>query len=109
MVAMKGTAGGTGMVIEFAGPVIRNLTMESRMALCNMSIEAGARAGLIAPDAVTLSYVRGKSLAPKSDHWWEAKRYWINLYSDADACFDKVVTINASQVVPTVTRSTSLE
>ncbi|KAI4262188.1 MAG: hypothetical protein L6R42_002629 [Xanthoria sp. 1 TBL-2021] len=102
-------AGGTGMVIEFAGSVIRQLTMESRMALCNMSIEAGARAGLIAPDAVTLNYVRGKSLAPKSGHWLEANRYWVNLYSDVDACFDKIVAINASQVVPTVTWWTSPE
>ncbi|KAL8980477.1 MAG: hypothetical protein Q9205_004446 [Flavoplaca limonia] len=104
-----GTAGGTGMVIEFAGPVIRNMSMESRMALCNMSIEAGARAGLIAPDAVTLNYVRGKSLAPKSNHWPEAKRYWMSLYSDADACFDKIVAIDGSQVVPSVTWGTSPE
>ncbi|KAI4239376.1 MAG: hypothetical protein LQ349_000439 [Xanthoria aureola] len=104
-----GTAGGTGMVIEFAGSVIRNLTMESRMALCNMSIEAGARAGLIAPDAVTLNYIQGKLLAPKSDHWLEAKRYWMNLYSDVDASFDKTVAIDANQIVPTVTWGTSPE
>ncbi|KAL8836823.1 MAG: hypothetical protein Q9176_006056 [Flavoplaca citrina] len=109
MTATTGTAGGTGMVIEFAGPVIRNMSMESRMALCNMSIEAGARAGLIAPDAVTLNYVRGKSLAPKSNHWPEAKRYWMSLYSDADACFDKIVAIDGSQVVPSVTWGTSPE
>lgn len=83
--------------------------MESRMALCNMSIEAGARAGLIAPDATTLEYVRGKLLAPKFNHWTEAESYWKDLYSDIDASFDKVVAINASQVAPTVTWGTSPE
>ncbi|KAI4254516.1 MAG: hypothetical protein LQ352_003050 [Teloschistes flavicans] len=104
-----GTAGGTGMVIEFAGSVIRNLTMESRMALCNMTIEAGARAGLIAPDTVTFEYIRRRSLAPKSEHWLEAKRYWMNLHSDVDASFEKILVINANQVAPTVTWGTSPE
>ena len=97
------------MVIEYAGPVISKFTMESRMALCNMSVEAGAKAGLIAPDATTFEYVREKLLAPKSERWTEAERYWKSLYSDVDACFDKIVVINANQVVPTVTWGTSPE
>lgn len=97
------------MVIEFAGPVIKNLSMESRMSLCNMTIEAGARAGLIAPDDTTLEYVKGRILAPKSAEWEEARKYWQDLRSDPGAHFDRDVTIDAAQVVPTVTWGTSPE
>ncbi|KAF2802756.1 uncharacterized protein BDZ99DRAFT_550654 [Mytilinidion resinicola] len=104
-----GTAGGTGMVIEFAGPVIRKLSMESRMALCNMSIEAGARAGLIAPDETTFEYVKGRPLAPTGGQWEEVLKYWEQLYSDPGAHFDKTVHIDATAVMPTVTWGTSPE
>ncbi|KAF2495011.1 hypothetical protein BU16DRAFT_590310 [Lophium mytilinum] len=104
-----GTAGGTGMVIEFAGPVIRNMSMESRMALCNMSIEAGARAGLIAPDEMTFEYVKGRPLAPTGPQWKDALKYWKHLYSDPGALFDKTVRIDATAVMPTVTWGTSPE
>ncbi|KAJ4293445.1 hypothetical protein N0V90_008728 [Kalmusia sp. IMI 367209] len=103
-----GTAGGTGSVIEFSGPVIEGLSMESRMSLCNMSIEAGARAGLIAPDEITLAYIKGREMAP-SQTWAAAEAYWRTLYTDVGAVFDKVVHINADQVAHTVTWGTSPE
>ncbi|KAF2448841.1 hypothetical protein P171DRAFT_220222 [Karstenula rhodostoma CBS 690.94] len=103
-----GTAGGTGSVIEFSGPVIKDLSMESRMSLCNMSIEAGAKAGLIAPDEKTLAYVKGREMAP-SKTWDMAEAYWKTLRTDAGAVFDKVVEINAGNVTPTVTWGTSPE
>ena len=104
-----GTAGGTGHVIEYAGQAIRDLSMEARMTVCNMSIEAGARAGLIAPDETTFAYVKGRPMAPKAGQWEQAVAYWESLRSDADATYDKEVTINASNIVPQVTWGTSPE
>ena len=84
-----GTAGGTGYTIEFAGSAIRDLTMEGRMTVCNMVIEAGARAGLVAVDDVTLEYVKGRPYAPQGVEWEQAVRYWRTLHSDAGAHFDR--------------------
>ena len=102
-----GTAGGTGYVIEFAGEVIRNLSMEERMTICNMTIEAGARAGLIAPDQKTFDYLKGKPKSPKGNNWDKALEFWKTLYSDKDAKFDKEVDINAGDIEPLVTWGTS--
>ena len=102
-----GTAGGTGYVIEFAGEVIRNLGMEERMTICNMTIEAGAKAGLIAPDQKTFDYLKGKPKSPKEDNWNKALTFWQTLYSDLDSKFDKEITINASDIEPLVTWGTS--
>ena len=102
-----GTAGGTGYVIEFAGEVIRNLSMEERMTVCNMTIEAGARAGLIAPDQKTFDYLEGKPKSPKGENWDKALAYWKTLNSDKDAKFDKEVNINAGDIEPLVTWGTS--
>nr|AET79175.1 3-isopropylmalate dehydratase [Claviceps fusiformis] len=106
-----GTAGGTGAVIEFCGPVIRGLSMEARMSICNMSIEGGARAGMVAPDEITFEYLRGRPLAPKygSDEWNKAVAYWKALRSDPDAKYDIDVFIDAKDIVPTVTWGTSPE
>jgi len=104
-----GTAGGTGYAIEFAGSAIRALSMEGRMTLCNMAIEAGARAGMIAVDDTTIEYVRGRPFAPKGKLWDRAVAYWRTLKSDEDAHFDKVVTLEAAQVKPQVTWGTSPE
>jgi 3-isopropylmalate/(R)-2-methylmalate dehydratase large subunit len=104
-----GTAGGTGYTIEFAGSAIRALSMEGRMTVCNMAIEAGARAGLVAVDEKTIEYVRGKPLAPSGVEWEQAVAYWKTLRSDPDAKFDAVVELDASQVVPQVTWGTSPE
>jgi 3-isopropylmalate/(R)-2-methylmalate dehydratase large subunit len=104
-----GTAGGTGHVIEYAGQAVRDLSMESRMTVCNMSIEAGARAGLIAPDETTYEYVKGRPMAPKGGQWEQALAYWKSLPSDEGATYDKEVTINASDIVPQVTWGTSPE
>jgi len=104
-----GTAGGTGHVIEFAGDAIRALSMEGRMTVCNMSIEAGARAGLIAPDETTFEYIRNKPRAPKNDILQQAIAYWKTLHSDENAYFDKIVTIDASSLEPTVTWGSSPE
>ncbi|MEK9947347.1 MAG: 3-isopropylmalate dehydratase large subunit [Alphaproteobacteria bacterium] len=104
-----GTAGGTGHVIEYAGQAVRDLSMESRMTVCNMSIEAGARAGLIAPDETTFEYVKGRPMAPKGGQWEQAVAYWQSLPSDEGATYDKEVTINASDIVPQVTWGTSPE
>ena len=102
-----GTAGGTGYVIEFAGEVIRNLSMEERMTVCNMTIEAGARAGLIAPDQKTFDYLRGKPKSPKAENWDKALEFWKTLNSDKDAKFDKEININADDIEPLVTWGTS--
>ena len=102
-----GTAGGTGYVIEFAGEVIRNLSVEERMTVCNMTIEAGARAGLIAPDQKTFDYLKGKPKSPKNDKWDKALAFWKTLYSDKDATFEKEVNINGSEIEPLVTWGTS--
>lgn len=104
-----GTAGGTGYTIEFAGSAIRGLSMEGRMTVCNMAIEAGARAGMVAPDEKTFEYVKGRTLAPKGVEWEQAVAYWKTLFSDPDAKFDTVVTLDAAQIVPQVTWGTSPE
>ena len=104
-----GTAGGTGHVIEYDGPAIRALSMEGRMTVCNMSIEAGARAGLIAPDDVTFDYIEGRPMAPKAGQWETALAYWKSLPSDAGATYDKEVTLNAADIEPQVTWGTSPE
>ena len=102
-----GTAGGTGFVIEFAGNVIRNLSMEERMTICNMTIEGGARAGLIQPDEKTFKYLKDKPMSPKKEKWNKALDYWANLKSDSNCKFDKEVIINGNDVVPQVTWGTS--
>jgi len=102
-----GTAGGTGYVIEFAGEVIRNLSMEERMTVCNMTIEGGARAGLIAPDQKTFDYLKGKPKSPKKENWDKALAFWKTLYSDKDCKFDKEINIDANEIEPLVTWGTS--
>lgn len=109
IVGKTGTAGGTGYVIEFAGDTIVNLSMEGRMTLCNMAIEAGARAGLIAPDQTTFDYLEGKEFAPKGADWDSAVAYWKTLPSDQDAKFDKVISLKAEDIAPQVTWGTSPE
>jgi 3-isopropylmalate/(R)-2-methylmalate dehydratase large subunit len=104
-----GTAGGTGYTIEFAGSAIRALSMEGRMTVCNMAIEAGARAGLVAVDAKTIDYVKGRPMAPAGVEWDQAVAYWQTLQSDPDARFDSVVELDASRIVPQVTWGTSPE
>jgi 3-isopropylmalate/(R)-2-methylmalate dehydratase large subunit len=104
-----GTAGGTGHVIEYAGDVISSFSMEGRMTVCNMSIEAGARAGMIAPDAKTFDYLKGRPKAPKGAAWDAAMRYWETLHSDPGAHFDSVVTLDATNLPPIVTWGTSPE
>ncbi|MBT1452411.1 3-isopropylmalate dehydratase large subunit [Glaciecola sp. XM2] len=102
-----GHAGATGHVIEYAGSAIRDLSMEQRMTICNMSIEAGAKAGLIAPDEKTFAYIEGKEHAPKGEKWQQALAYWKTLYSDDDAVFDTVVNLVAEDIVPQVTWGTN--
>jgi 3-isopropylmalate/(R)-2-methylmalate dehydratase large subunit len=104
-----GTAGGTGHAIEFAGSVIRGLSMEGRMTLCNMAIEAGARAGMVAVDDVTLRYLEGRPYAPKGAQWQAAVAYWRTLHSDEGARFDQKVTLDAGTFEPLVTWGTSPE
>jgi 3-isopropylmalate/(R)-2-methylmalate dehydratase large subunit len=104
-----GTAGGTGYTIEFAGTAVRALSMEGRMTVCNMAIEGGARAGLVAVDEKTIAYVKGRPLSPTGVEWDQAAAYWKTLHSDADAHFDAVVDIDASQIAPHVTWGTSPE
>ncbi|MFA6386079.1 MAG: 3-isopropylmalate dehydratase large subunit, partial [Candidatus Paceibacterota bacterium] len=104
-----GTAGGNGYTIEFAGSAIRALSMEGRMTVCNMAIEAGARAGLVAVDEVTIDYYRNRPLSPKGNDWFMAERMWQRLHSDADAVFDKVVELDAASIKPQVTWGTSPE
>ena len=102
-----GTAGGTGYVVEFAGAVIRNLSMEERMTVCNMTIEAGARAGLIAPDEKTFDYLKNKSMSPKGEDWLKAVKFWQTLYSDKECKFDKEINIDGKDIEPLVTWGTS--
>ncbi len=104
-----GTAGGTGCAMEFAGSAIRALSMEGRMTLCNMAIEAGARAGLVAVDQTTIDYVKGRPYAPKGDQWEKAVAYWNTLHSDPDAVFDFTVELDAAEIKPQVTWGTSPE
>jgi 3-isopropylmalate/(R)-2-methylmalate dehydratase large subunit len=107
IIAEIGTDGATGHVIEYAGRAVRELSMEGRMTLCNMSIESGARAGMVAPDEVTFDYLEGRPFAPQGAAWDEALRYWQTLKSDEDARFDRVVEIDASSLAPFVTWGTS--
>ena len=109
IIGVIGTAGGTGHVIEYAGEAIRNFSMEGRMTICNMSIEAGARAGMIAPDEKTFAYLKGRPMAPQGEAWEEALAWWKTLPSDEGAHYDKEITINAKDIVPTVTWGTSPE
>ena len=104
-----GTAGGTGYTIEFGGAAIRALSMEGRMTVCNMAIEAGARAGLVAVDDKTIAYVKGRPFTPTGVEWEQAAAYWSTLQSDADAVFDAVVELDAAQIIPQVTWGTSPE
>ena len=109
IIGVIGTAGGTGCTIEFAGEAITGLSMEGRMTVCNMTIEAGARAGLIACDQTTLDYIVGRPFAPEGDLWDQAVEFWSDLYSDDDAVFDHEVVINAAEIAPQVTWGTSPE
>jgi len=109
IIGVLGTAGGTGYVIEYTGSAIRSLSMEGRMTLCNMSIEAGARAGLVAPDETTFAYLRDKPRAPKGEAWDKAVAYWRTLPSDAGARYDKEIRLNAADIAPTLTWGTSPE
>ena len=109
LIGKIGTAGGTGYAIEFAGPAIESLSIEGRMTLCNMAIEAGARAGMIAVDQTTIDYLRGRTFAPKGDLWDQAVSYWRSLRSDPGAIFDLMVTLNGSELIPQVTWGTSPE
>ncbi|MCA3598041.1 MAG: 3-isopropylmalate dehydratase large subunit [Methylobacterium sp.] len=104
-----GTAGGTGSVIEFSGSAIRDLTMEGRMTVCNMTIEGGARAGLIAPDEKTFAYLKDRPKAPKGAHWEQALKFWETLKTDEGAHFDRVVTLDANNLPPIVSWGTSPE
>lgn len=109
VIGVIGTAGGTGCVLEFCGSVIRGLSIEARMSICNMSIEGGARAGMVAPDETTFEYLKGRPLAPKYDstEWKKAVNYWSSLASDEDAVYDKNIFINAKDIVPTISWGTS--
>ncbi|MCC8997543.1 MAG: 3-isopropylmalate dehydratase large subunit [Nitrosomonas sp.] len=104
-----GTAGGTGYAIEFAGSAIRELSMEGRMTLCNMAIEAGARAGMVAVDDTTINYIKGRPFAPQGEMWERAVTYWKTLHSEPEAVFDRTVTLDAAQIKPQVTWGTSPE
>ncbi|HNQ92463.1 MAG TPA: 3-isopropylmalate dehydratase large subunit, partial [Alphaproteobacteria bacterium] len=107
IIGLIGTAGGTGYVLEYAGPAIRSLSMEGRMTICNMSIEAGARAGLIAPDETTFEYLKGRPMAPQGGDWDKAVAWWRTLPTDEGATFDKEIHIDAQDIAPTVTWGTS--
>src|SRR6056297_240421 len=109
VIGETGTAGGTGYVIEYCGEAIRDLSMEGRMTVCNMAIEGGARAGLIAPDEKTFEYIKGRPHSPKAAQWEAAMNWWKTLYSDDDAHWDKVVTIKGEDIAPVVTWGTSPE
>jgi 3-isopropylmalate/(R)-2-methylmalate dehydratase large subunit len=109
VIGATGTAGGTGYVIEYCGEAIRDLSMEGRMTVCNMAIEGGARAGLIAPDETTFEYVKGRPHAPKGAQWEAALAWWKTLYTDEDATFDKVLTLKGEDIAPVVTWGTSPE
>ena len=104
-----GTAGGTGYTIEFAGDAVQALSIEGRMTVCNMAIEAGARAGIVAVDDLTIEYLEGRPFAPKGEQWEQAVSAWRDLHSDADAEFDKVVELEGSEIEPQVSWGTSPE
>src|SRR5204862_8005442 len=103
LIGKIGTAGATGHVIEYTGDAVRALSMEERMTVCNMSIEAGARAGMIAPDAITFAYVEGRPYAPKGTQWDKALEYWKTLPSDPNAVFDREVEVDGAAIAPKVT------
>ena len=107
IIGQIGTAGGTGYVIEYSGEAISNLSMEGRMTICNMSIEAGARAGLIAPDEKTFEYIKGRPYAPSGDNWDKAISFWKSLPSDDGAKYDKEIVIDAKDISPQITWGTS--
>lgn len=107
IIAKISAAGGTGYFIEYAGSAIRSLSMEARMTICNMSIEMGARGGLIAPDQTTFDYVNGREFAPKDAEWEKSLAYWKTLYSDDDATFDSVLTFDAADIQPMITYGTN--
>ncbi|NDU86412.1 MAG: 3-isopropylmalate dehydratase large subunit [Ferrovum sp.] len=109
IIGHMGTAGGTGYAMEFAGPVIRALSMEGRMTLCNMAIEAGARTGMVAVDDVTIDYLQGRPFAPQGKHWEQAVAYWHTLHSDEGAEFDREVRLQGADIEPLVTWGTSPE
>ena len=109
VIGATGTAGGTGYVIEYCGEAIRDLSMEGRMTVCNMAIEGGARAGLIAPDEKTFEYCKGRPHAPKGAAWEQAIEYWKTLFTDESAYFDKIIEINGEDIAPVVTWGTSPE
>ena len=109
IIGQIGTAGGNGHVIEYAGTSLKPLSMESRMTICNMSIEAGARAGLIAPDQITFDYIKGRPYAPSNENWEKAIEYWSSLPSDQDAFYDNELIINSDEIDPMVTWGTSPE
>ena len=109
LIGRIGTAGGTGYAIEFGGQAIRALSMEGRMTVCNMAIEAGARVGFVAADEATIAYLKGLSFSPKGEDWDKAVAYWRTLVSDADASFDAVIELDAGRIVPQVTWGTSPE
>ena len=109
VIAELGTAGGTGHAIEYAGEAIRSLSMEGRMTLCNLTIEAGARSGMVSPDDITFAYIKGRPYAPSSDDWDRAVAYWRSLATDPDAVFDQEVVIKGSDIAPRVTWGTSPE
>lgn len=104
-----GTAGGTGYVIEYAGEAVRALSMEGRMTMCNMSIEGGARAGMVAPDETTFAYIKGRPMAPTGDEWDKAVAYWKTLPSDEGARYDREVVLDAADIIPTITWGTTPE
>ena len=109
LIGKIGTAGGTGFAIEFGGSVMQSMSMEGRMTVCNMAIEAGARAGMVAVDQKTIDYVRDRPMAPKGTDWERAVAYWNTLHSDSDARFDSVVELNAADIAPQITWGTSPE
>ena len=109
IIGVIGTAGGTGYVIEYTGEAIQSLSMEGRMTICNMSIEAGARAGLIAPDEKTFNYIKGRPHAPKGEDWDKALAFWKSLPSDENASYDKEININAEDITPQITWGTSTQ
>ena len=107
IIGIIGTGGGTGYTIEFDGSAIHTLSMEARMSISNMAIEAGARAGLIAPDDITFDYLKGRPMCPTGEEWDRAVAYWKSLVSDKGAVFDKTIEIDAKDIAPTVTWGTS--
>ena len=109
VIGKTGTAGGTGHVIEYCGEAIRNLSMEGRMTVCNMAIEGGARAGIVAPDETTFEYLKGRPQAPQGEMWDKAIAHWKTLFTDEGAHFDKVISFDASEIAPVVTWGTSPE